>query len=92
MAVKEINVPVVISDLRGGAAMEDWIADVAKVCGPFDLNPVIRNLAGNVYTPLSKASYLQLHGQMGDEGLETLRKPYIGQASVTDDQAARECP
>ena len=84
VAVKEIDVAIIISDLRGGSARDDWVADITNSCGPFDLNPKIRNLAGNTYTPLSRASFLQLHGQMPDVGLDTLRKPYIGEASVTD--------
>ena len=77
IAVKEIDVPIIICDLRES---EEGVSNVAD---PFDVRPMIRYMEGRKWTPLTDAGFLQFHGQRSDAGLETLRKPYEGAASLS---------
>ena len=88
ITVKEIETPVIICDMRGGSRNKDWTMDRSKIFGAFEPTPLIRNLNGDPWTPLSKEAFMSMHNMMKELGLDTLRKPYVGEASA----AAAERP
>ena len=83
VAVREIETPVIICDMRAGTRSTEPI-DKSKIFGPVDPAPIIRNLQGDPWTPLSKEAFLTYHKEMKDAGLESLRKPFVGEASAAE--------
>ena len=88
--VKEIVTPIIVCDMRRTGQPEEmvdcqtWVNGKTGLYGPFESVPVIRNMRGSAWTPLSKESFLNIHGIINDVGLNEMRKPYVPQASLRD--------
>ena len=84
ISVREIETPVIICDLREGSSNKDSNIDKSKIFGPVDSVPLIRNLNGDPWTPLSKEAFLAYHKEMKDAGIMSIRKPYLDGANAAD--------